>query len=242
MITPPNPNQSSAQVAVGALLQALLPGIEIIEAQDNRVPEPAGLDFIIITPIDHVRLSTNVIGYADVAFTGVAAGTNLTVSGVRFGSIASNATLWGVNVAAGTQIVTQQSGPVSGGAGIYLLSQALSLTAQPMAAGNLILTQPTRVHLQLDFHSASVGDAADMATIISAFFRSEIASDAFIGAMTPGVSPLYADDPRQMPFINAEQQVESRWVMDAFVQCNFAIPWPLQFSDGVPAITFEQVK
>ena len=31
-------------------------------------------------------------------------------------------------------------------------------------------------------------------------------------------TPLYTEDPRQMPFINGEQQYESRWVVSAVLE------------------------
>jgi len=43
------------------------------------------------------------------------------------------------------------------------------------------------------------------------------------------VFPLYADDPRQMPFVNAENQVEERWVVDVVMQANPTVQTVMQF-------------
>jgi hypothetical protein len=43
----------------GFLLDILPPGVEVFQAQNNRVPEPAGVDFIVMTPKSRVRQATN---------------------------------------------------------------------------------------------------------------------------------------------------------------------------------------
>ncbi|TIU88226.1 MAG: hypothetical protein E5W06_02920, partial [Mesorhizobium sp.] len=64
----PVPSQSGIQTVLrGFLLQYLPAGVEVISAQDNRVPEPAG-DFVTMTVSRRGRLSTNVDTYQDCAF------------------------------------------------------------------------------------------------------------------------------------------------------------------------------
>ena len=64
----PVPSQSGIQTVLrGFLLQILPAGVEVISAQDNRVPEPAG-DFVTMTVSRRGRLSTNVDTYQDCAF------------------------------------------------------------------------------------------------------------------------------------------------------------------------------
>lgn len=56
--------QSQTLTALRTVLIGMLPaGIEIIEAEDNRVPEPEGPDFAIMTPLFRDRLSYNVVCY-----------------------------------------------------------------------------------------------------------------------------------------------------------------------------------
>lgn len=47
------------------LLSVLPAGTEVIRAVDNRVPEPDGEDFVVMTDLLRARLATNVVGYAD---------------------------------------------------------------------------------------------------------------------------------------------------------------------------------
>jgi len=227
----PVPNNSSLQTALRSFLLSVVPaGVEVIEGQDSRVSEPSSTDFIIMTPILRSRLETNFVAWADVAFTGSISGTTLTVSSMQFGTILPGSTLWGINVAAGTTII---SGP--GGVGSYVVSVAQSLAPQTLAAGNITLAQPVQVTMQLDIHSANVADAADMAATISTLFRSEIGTNA-LEAVSLNFDPLYADEPRQVPFQNAEQQWESRWVVDAVMQTTQVVTWPMQFM-GAASVT-----
>ena len=45
-----------------------------------------------------------------------------------------------------------------------------------------------------------------------------------------GITPLYTDDPRQMPFTNAEQQWEDRWIVDVHLQVNIELVLSQQFA------------
>lgn len=47
------------------LLSIVGSGVEVIAQQDNRVGEPAGADFVVMTPITQTRLSTNGTTYTD---------------------------------------------------------------------------------------------------------------------------------------------------------------------------------
>ena len=48
----------------GFLLAVLPTGIEVIKGLDNRTPEPAGPDFVTMTPLMRERLGTNTVSYA----------------------------------------------------------------------------------------------------------------------------------------------------------------------------------
>jgi len=90
------------------------------------------------------------------------------------------------------------------------------------------------VVFQLDFHSANVGDSSDMAQTIATLFRDPYATE-FFSALTPpiDVAPLYVDDPRQMPFMNAEQQFETRWIVDVHLEANQVVSVGQQYADSV---------
>lgn len=75
------------------------------------------------------------------------------------------------------------------------------------------------VVIQLDVHGPA---SADNVTLLQALSRSFILADV-IAAQTPDVAVLYADDPRQAPFDNAENQWEARWTLDLHVQANSLI-------------------
>lgn len=77
--------------------------------------------------------------------------------------------------------------------------------------------QPTHFTIQLDVHGPF---SMDNAQIISTLFRDQYAVDAFATANQGDIVPLYADDPRQVPFMNAEDQYENRWIIEANIQVN----------------------
>jgi len=222
--------QSQIMTALRSVLLAILPsGVAVIQAQDNLVPEPAGSDFVVMTPLMRTRLETNVDAYADAAFTGSVAGTTLTVSAVRLGAITVGATMYAPVVGAvGT--ILQQLGGTTGGAGTYKLSQSATLSSGPMAAGTMSMMQPTELTVQLDVHG--VTGSADNAQIISTLFRSHQAATLF-AAQGYDVTPMWASDPRQTPFINAEQQVERMLSVDVHLQANQIVGTQQQFADVV---------
>lgn len=183
-----------------------------------------------MTPLTRTRLETNVDTYQDAAFTASVSGSIMTVSAVHLGKIMVGSMVWDVGgiIPLGTLI---QSGPSSGGVGDYVLSNTTPLTVPSgkVAAGNESLMSPTEIDVQLDIHSASLSRAGDMATTVSTLFRDDRATTFF--ADYPGIAPLFADDPRQVPFINAENQWESRWIVTACLQINSTIVLPQQFAD-----------
>lgn len=219
--------QSQALAALRSVLLTILPtGIEIIQSEDNLVPEPFGLDFVIFTPILRNRLSFNQYNYQDCAFTGSVSGTSLTVSSVLLGSINTQAqpSLFGPNVLVGTVITGQTSGTV-GGAGVYTVSQAQSIASEPLAAGVLGMTQPTQITVQCDVHGPASGDNVQL---ISTVIHSTYGVGLF-QATGYDVTPLYCGDPRQTPFFNKEDMVEKMWNCDVVLQANQIVFSPQQF-------------
>lgn len=207
------------------LLSVMPSGMEIVRGQDNRVPEPSGSDFITMTPILRERLEWNTDSYADTAFTGSIDGTTLTVTTMSLGAIQVGNALLGNNIAANTTITGFETG--TGGVGTYTISQSQTVASQVMAAGTRSVLQPVKITVQLDVHGPS---SADNAQIITTLFRDEFGVQAF-QASGFDVSPLYADEAHQMPFVNGEQQVEERWVVDLVMQCNPVLTVPQQFAD-----------
>jgi hypothetical protein len=202
-------------------------GTEVIKAQGNRVPEPKSDDFVTMTPILRGRLATNIDNYADTAFVGSIGGEVLTVTDMKLGTLFVGSQLLGSGIAPGTVVTGFDGG--QGGVGTYFISPSQTLPSQIIAAGIKTAQQKTKVTVQLDVHGPA---SSDNAQTIATLLRDDFAVQAF-AASGFDVSPLYASEPRQMPFVNGEQQVEERWVIDAVLQCNPVVAMPQQFADEV---------
>lgn len=83
--------------------------------------------------------------------------------------------------------------------------------------------------VQLDVHGPN---AADNAATIVALFRDEYACVQF-ATVNPDIQPLFCEDPRQMPFINGENQYEQRWMIEAFIEYDPVIQTPQDFASQV---------
>lgn len=227
----PTPSTQNAITQLGKFLKAVLPdGVEVIQAQVNRVPEPAGKEFVVMTPLRQDRLRTNVHSGEDAKFTGSISGTALTVTAVEIGTVEIGRVLFGVGVAPNTKIT---AGPTGGGPGAYTVSVSQTLASQVLSAGADDIEQGQKLTVQIDFHSADPLVEGDMAATVSTLMRDGYAVRQF-ASQTPnyGVVPLLADDPRQMPFINEAQQYEWRWIVEALLQVNVVVSVPQEFADS----------
>lgn len=223
-----SPTKDDIQTALRAFLLDVLPtGIEVVEGQDNRVPEPQVSDFVVLWELSRPRLATNIDNDTDVIFTGSIAGTVLTVTNVKYGKILAGTNLFGPNVVDDTTITSLGTG--TGGVGTYNINNLQTVAPQDFAAGYEEKTQETEIIYQLDVHGPS---SADNAQIISTMFRDAYAVD-FLKAENPDIAPLFTSDPRFVPFANAEQQIENRWIVEANLQVNITIIVPQQFADVV---------
>lgn len=223
------PTQSDTQTGLRSFLLAILSDVsplEVVAGQPNRVPEPQSINIVVTTPILRERLETNIDSFDDVSFVGSIAAKLLTVASVSFGELAVGQPVFGPSVAAGTKITALGSG--TGGVGTYQVSISQTVGSQNMASGTEEILQPTRLTIQCDFHSADLNLAADMAQTFTTLFRDFYGVD-FLAPF--GVAPLYCSEPRQVPFINGEQQIETRWVVDAVMQVNELVTnLPQQFA------------
>ena len=230
------------------LLSVLPVGIDVIRAQVNRVPEPSSPDFVIVNSTMRTRLATNIDTYADALFVGSISYDTLDITSVDYGALTIGATVFMPNLPLGTVVTAFGTG--TGGIGTYTISPPFSqqltdqagnpltdqagnlivqttLPSGPVAAGNAFFLQKTQFNMQIDVHGPNGGDNAQ---IITTMMRDDYAVQQFA---TSGlaITPLYADDPRQIPFINAEQQYENRWVVEAMLQVDPVITVPQQFAD-----------
>lgn len=225
--------QSNILASLRSFLLAVLPAdVEVIAGQTNRVAEPSKPRFIVMSPPNFARLATNIDSWDDVRFTGSIAGNLMTVTAVAFGTIRRGATVFGTGVAAET-VIAAVGGTGTGGPGTYSVSGSQTVASRMLAAGQQNLVQPSQVSIQLDFHAAD-GTSGDLAQTVSTVLRDGFGVQQFADqSPNYGVSPLYADDPRQMPFHNAEQQVEWRWILEVALQVDQSVAVPQQYSDAV---------
>lgn len=88
-------------------------------------------------------------------------------------------------------------------------------------------TQATQVTVQVDTFGPL---SADNAHLIQTLLRSDWACDQFA---TYGfdVTPLYTSEPRQMPFTDESRQVQQRWSIDCYLQCNPVVTVSQEFAD-----------
>ena len=149
------PSERDILVALRTFLLSLLPtGVEIIQGQDNRVAEPLGDDFIVMTPMPQTRMSTNID------------------------------------------------------------------TLDPETGLSVTITASMQIGVQLDIHGPN---SSANAMLVALLWRDSYAGTAVDSSV---VAPLYADDPHQAPFLNAENQYETRWVMMVYLQANPVVTAP----------------
>lgn len=227
------PSITEAQIytALGNFLLTVLglPDTQVILGQVNRTSSPEG-DYCVMWPLRRPRLSTNVDSSADAKFVGSIAATVMTITEVASGVMNVGAVVSGVGVTANTVVVHQIDG-TTGGDGDYTVSQSQTIGPITLSAGQTIIEQSTEVVYQIDVHGPASGDNAQT---ISTAFRDEYGVSLFAGT---GITPLYCEDPRQMPFTTAADQFEDRWTIDVHMQADPSIAVPAQFTDAVSVAT-----
>lgn len=223
----PSITQQQINIALGTFLQSILglPDGQVIIGQTNRVSSPEG-DYVVMWPLRRPRLATNVDTDADAKFTGSIADTTMTITAVDTGSMNIGATVFGVGVADDTVVQEQTSGSPPGGVGTYTVSVSQNVGTTTLSAGQTETMQSTEVVMQIDVHGPA---STDNAQTIQQLFRDEYAVRQFAGT---GVSPLYCDDPRQVPFITAASQFEDRWTLEAHLQIDPTVVVPQEYADA----------
>jgi len=203
---------------------------KVIRGQVNRVSQPSNTDHIVMWPLLRPRLATNESAYTDIAFNGSISGLVLTVSSMIRGTIVQGLTISGQGVATGTVIGTQISG-TTGGAGTYNVTPTQTATSTIMQAGYRGTLQRTQIDIQLDIHGPT---SAENAQAIATLFRDSYATE-FFAAEGFDMQPLYVNDPKQIPFINGEQQYEERWVVSVALQANPVVAVQQQYAGSLSA-------
>lgn len=214
--------ESQALAALRGLILSAVP-VEVIRAQANRVPEPATPDFVLMTIITRTRLELNVDTTQDVILTGTIVGEALTYAAAR-GDLRAGTILYGTGVLSGTVVAAVSSSTTA----TVAPAQAAAGT---FYAGYKVATAPTQLDVQLDVHGPASGDNAQ---VLSTLLRDEYAT-AWFDASGLDLQALYANDPRQVPFVNAESQWEERWIVTASLQANLTVQVPQEFADTLHA-------
>jgi hypothetical protein len=219
------PSITEAQIinALGDFI-TLVTGIPAVKGQVNRVPTLKG-DYAVMWPLTRPRLSTNRKTPIDCKFIAAIIGPLMTVSAVPIGTIVLGRQLIAPGISANTIILEQQSGE-TGGAGVYLVSIEQVVASQVMSAGVMSIEESNEVIMQVDVHGPC---SSDNTQSLQQLFWDAYAVDV----LSPtGVTPLFAEDPRQMPFITAAKEYEDRWTIDLHMQIKPVIEIPLEFSDS----------
>jgi len=224
------PSEDDACKTLRTFMLGILPNnTSVIRGQVNRVAEPIVPNFVVMTPIRRERLETNVDQFVDTKATASIAGNVMTVSGKNYGLLKVGSVLFGTGIVVGTQIVTQLRGSV-GGTGTYAVTGTQAMSSSVVAAGVLNAMQPTELTIQCDVHGPLGGDNAQR--IVNMLLDDY----AFVNMTRQGlgVLPLTAENRGQIPFVNAEQQYEDRWVVEACLQVNATV-------NDIPQEFFDQV-
>jgi hypothetical protein len=223
------PNDFNTLASLRTFLLSILPtGVEVVKGQINRVPPPEGNDYVVMTPIRRERLETNIDSFVDTRMVGSITGDTLVVTEMDYGLLKLGSVILGVNVQPGTNITSVFPG--SGGTGTYTISPIQTISSRVLAAGVLNALQPTMMTIQVDVHGPNSGDNVQR---ISTMLRDDYAYLNFTRG-TPGIVPLYAEDPKQVPFVNDSNQYEYRWVVEACLQVNATV-------EDIPQEFFEQI-
>ena len=238
----PSITEAQFNIALGNLLQLLLPQFpagQIIVGQVNRTSSPLG-DYVVWWPLRRSQLGTDIETPIDAVFTGTVtpidsntATLNITAVNPNFtGQIAVGSQIFSVDTALGTTVTALGTG--IGGIGTYIVAPSQTVGSEQMAAGSIGFDQSTEVVTQIEVHGTNSGDNAQ---VIQQLFRSDFATIAMAGT---GITPLYCEVPRQVPFITAADQYENRWIIDAHFDCAPIISIPQEFA-GAATVNVESV-
>lgn len=211
--------------ALRFFLSSILPsGIDVFKAEINRVSEPETDDFVVMSRTLNERISTNINSYEDDYFIGSINGTVLTIESVGNGTISLNDFVVGNGVLSGTIITGFLTG--AGGIGTYSINNPQIVNSIIVQTGINNILEPTKITIQLDIHGP---DSANNAQKITTLLLSEYAYNKF-KEYGFDIVPLYAGEPKQMPFMNAEQQYEIRWIVEVILQANNIIGISQQYA------------
>ena len=213
-------SESAIYVALRSfLLGTLSPGVEIVRAQDNRVPQPRSANFIIFTPLRSTRLATNMTIYTEIQFFGFIDDDVLTVSAFTFGSdLLPNMVVSDMvgDVSPGTTIVNRLT-TTGLGTGTFRVSPGgQTIDQRALYSSTRFDLVATEFTVQLDVYGPNAW--ANVQTLTT-YFQSSYGAKA-LEDLNAEVAPLYCDPARQVAFIDGERQWEDRWMIELALQVN----------------------
>lgn len=116
--------------------------------------------------------------------------------------------------------------------------QRLSTNVDDYPEGGMTktITMDSQIAIQLDIH----GDqSSDLTHMINLLWRDDYGvtnTDSGI------IVPLYVDEPHQAPFLNGENQYETRWVMTVYLQANPVVTVPQDSATALDIQLYEADK
>jgi hypothetical protein len=205
--------------------------VPVVRGIVNRVPQPAAQDHIVMWPLGASRLSTNIDDYLDNFVIGSISENTLTVAEVLRGHVQVGAGMWTSDGDLAGQRIRRQVSGDAGGVGVYLTDPVPDTPSTTIYCGVEAAMNPQELRVQLDVHGPlSWSNAMTIATLV----RDYVGVVAFQETGS-GVTPLYTEDPRMIPFSNGEDQYEERWVVELCLQVNPVVSVALQFADTLTA-------
>jgi hypothetical protein len=205
------------------LLYLLPPGVEVIRAYSNRVAQPIGPDYCVLSEVRRERLSTNLNTDVDIKVIGSIAGDTMTVTSGPV--LLPGTVLFGPAVVAGSAVTAMAEQ-----AGTYTVAPSQTVPAgSRIYAGRHAMQQPVDIVYQCDVYGPNSNRNA---LAIHTTWRDERGCQLLAEASQPhGMTPLYADDPRMVGFDNAEAQWEDRWTLELHTQVNLVVTLGQEFAD-----------
>lgn len=236
--------------ALGQFLQAICAPfpITVVRALGStapgsnvRVPQPAVGDFVVMSSLREERSETNETTFSDNVCSGSIDATTLVVTNVSRGRLAPGQLLTDIGYPNGviqpnttiTQQLTQVSGTPPGGPGTYQVSVSQILPTSVLYAGARADLASAIWTVQLDVHGPN---SLNNVATIDRLFRSEYGVDFFANTGF-SIAPLHVDTAGQMPFENAEEEIEFRWVMEARLAIGPIVSTPQMFAQEVHVTT-----
>ncbi len=109
-----------------------------------------------------------------------------------------------------------------------------NVTTYDADTGLLTLKMPSEYLIQVDCYGAS---AQDTAVTLAVLWRDALTVDQF----PDGITPLYAEDARQIQFENDQRQYEERWKVEIRLQYNAQVTLPYEAATHLDVPVFEAV-